>query len=162
MIYIFRWVLNCLFWSCPLFQGTYYQKFKPCGTYSFFDKSFNKTSKCAQIYMHVWYWDNNLNYAATHYYHSEFMGKASTKYAFESCGAYAYQVSSDGWNVNLWFPDLLKEDRNEKELSQHVHIFRLPTAVLCTLLGQNWEGSNESKRDMAQNCWNHWLFERSS
>ena len=44
------------------------------------------------MYMHVWYWDNNLNYAATHYYHSEFIGKASAKDVFESCGAYAYQL----------------------------------------------------------------------
>ena len=32
------------------------------------------------------------------------------------------QVSSDGPNINLSFLDLLEEDRNEKELSQLLHI----------------------------------------
>ena len=32
------------------------------------------------------------------------------------------QVSSDGPNVNLSFFDVLEEDRNEKKLSQLVHI----------------------------------------
>ena len=32
------------------------------------------------------------------------------------------QVSSDGPNINLSFPDLLEEDRNEKQMSQFVHI----------------------------------------
>ena len=80
---------------------------------------------------HVRYWDNNHNYVATHYYHSEFMGKASAKDVFESFSACLsgisenklLQVSSDGPKVNLSFLDLLEEDRNEKnELSQLVHI----------------------------------------
>ena len=90
-----------------------------------FDESFNKTSKRGQMDMHVRYWDNNHNYVATHYYHSEFMGKASAKDVFGSFSACLsgiresklLQVSSDGPNV-----DLLDEDRNEKELSQPVHI----------------------------------------
>ena len=80
--------------------------------------------------MHVRYWDNNHNYVATRYYHSEFMGKASAKDVFDSFSACLsgisesklLQVSSDGPNVNLSFLDLLEEDRNEKELSQLVHI----------------------------------------
>ena len=79
---------------------------------------------------HVRDWDNNYNYVATHYYHSEFMGKASAKGVFESFSACLsgisesklLQVSSDCPNVNLSFLDLLEEDRNEKELSQLAHI----------------------------------------
>ena len=84
-----------------------------------------------QMDMCVHYWDNNHNYIATRYYHSEFMGKASAKDVFESFSACLsgisenklLQVSSDGPKVNLSFLDLLEEDRNEKnELSQLVHI----------------------------------------
>ena len=57
-----------------------------------FDESFNKTSKRGQMDMHVWYWDNNHNYVATRYYHSEFMGKASTKDVHPL--AHAHQVSA--------------------------------------------------------------------
>ena len=82
-----------------------------------------------QMDMCVRYWDNNHNYIATRYYHSEFMGKASAKDVFESFSACLsgisesklLQVSSDCPNVNLSFLDLLEEDRNEKELSQLVH-----------------------------------------
>ena len=52
-----------------------------------FDESFNKTSKHGQIDMHVRYWDNNHNYVATQYYHSEFMGKTSAKDVFKSYSA---------------------------------------------------------------------------
>ena len=52
-----------------------------------FDESFNKTSKCGQMDMHVCYWGNNHNYKATHSYHSEFIGKASAKDVFESLSA---------------------------------------------------------------------------
>ena len=47
-----------------------------------FDESLNKTSKRGQMDRHVRYWDNNHNYVATRYYHSEFMGKASVKDVF--------------------------------------------------------------------------------
>ena len=95
-----------------------------------FDELFNKTSKRGQMDMHVRCWDNNHNYVATRYYHSQFIGKASAKDVFEYFSACLpgisesklLQVSSDGPNVNLSFLDLLEEDRNEKELSQHVHI----------------------------------------
>ena len=80
--------------------------------------------------MHVLCWDNNHNYLAIRYHHSEFIGKASVKNVFESFSACLsgisesklLQVSSDGPNVNLSFLDLLEEDRNQKELSQHVYI----------------------------------------
>ena len=83
-----------------------------------------------QMVMHVRYWDNNHNYVATRYYHSEFIGKASAKDVFESFSAYLsgtsecklFQVSSNGSSVNLSFLDLLEQDKNEKELSQLVHI----------------------------------------
>ena len=44
-----------------------------------FDESFNKISKHGQKDMHVFHWDNNHNYIATHYYHSQCMGQASAK-----------------------------------------------------------------------------------
>ena len=47
-----------------------------------FDESFNKTSNCGQMHMHVQYWDNNHSYVATCYYHSEFMSKTSEKDVF--------------------------------------------------------------------------------
>ena len=80
--------------------------------------------------MHVCYWDNNHNYVATRYYHSEFMGIASGKDVLESLSACLsgisksklLHVSCDGPNINLSFLDLLEEDRNEKELSQLVQI----------------------------------------
>ena len=79
--------------------------------------------------MHVQYWDNNQNYVATRYYHSEFMGKASPKDVFETFTACLsgvsksklLQGSTDGTNANLSFLDLLEEDKNEKELSQLIH-----------------------------------------
>ena len=177
-----------------------------------FDELFNKTSKRGQMDMHVRCWDNNHNYVATRYYHSQFIGKASAKDVFEYFSACLpgisesklLQVSSDGPNVNLSFLDLLEEDRDEKELNQLVHIgtcglhtlhnsmkhgekasgwnvkklltslhrifdespsrradyealaqaisSRLSTTVLCKSLGRKREGSNESKRDLAQNC----------
>ena len=94
------------------------------------DESFNKTSKHGQMDMHVYYWDNDHNYVATHYYYSEFMDKASVKDVFESFSACLsgisegklFPVFSDGPNVNLSFLELLEEDRNEKELSQLAHI----------------------------------------
>ena len=71
-----------------------------------------------------------ISYVATRYYHSEFIGKSSAKDVFESFSACLsgisesklLEVSFDGPNVNLSFLDLLEEDKNEKELSQFVHI----------------------------------------
>ena len=87
-------------------------------------------SKFGHMDLYVWYWDNNQNYVATRYYHSEFIGKASTKDVFNSFSACVsgvspsklLQVSSDGPNVNLSFLDLLEEDRNDKVLRKFVHI----------------------------------------
>ena len=66
-----------------------------------FDEYFNKTSKYGQMDMHVCFWDNNHNYVAACYYHSELMGKASVKDIFQffsAClsGIRLLQVSSDG------------------------------------------------------------------
>ena len=97
---------------------------------AFFDESFNKTSKHGQMDIQVLYWDSFHNYVAACYYYSEFMCKASLKDVFESLStrlssiskSKLLQVSCDSPNVNLSFLDLLEEDRNEKELSQHIHI----------------------------------------
>ena len=70
---------------------------------------------------HVCYMDNNHNYIAASYCHSEFMSKASAKNVFESFSACLsgisesklLQVSSDGPNL-----DLIEEDKNEKDLSK--------------------------------------------
>ena len=80
--------------------------------------------------MHVCYWDNNHNYEATRYYHSEFLGITSGKDVLESLSACLsgisksklLHVSCDGPSINLSFLDLLEEDGNEKELSQLVQI----------------------------------------
>ena len=48
-----------------------------------FDESFNKTSKCRQMDMYFWYWNNKHNYVTTRYYDSEIMGKDSAKDVFE-------------------------------------------------------------------------------
>ena len=116
------------------------------------DESFNKTSKHGQMDMHVYYWDNDHNYVATHYYYSEFMDKASVKDVFESFSACLsgisegklFPVFSDGPNVNLSFLELLEEDRNEKELSQLAHI---RTCGLHTL-------KNSMKHSKKESGWN--------
>ena len=118
-----------------------------------FDESLNKTSKRGQMDMHVRYWDNNHNYVATRYYYSEFMGKTSAKDVFESFSACLsgisesklLQVSSDGPSINQSFLDLLEEDRNEKELSQLVHI---GTCGLHTLHNSMKRGGEASSRNV--------------
>ena len=85
---------------------------------AFFDESFNKRSKHGQIGIII-----TTMYVATCYYHSEFMGKSSTKDVFESftvclsgiSKSKLLQVCSDSPNVNLSFLNLLEKDRNEKE-----------------------------------------------
>ena len=67
--------------------------------------------------LHVWYWYNNQNYVATRYYHSEFIGKASTKDVFNSFSACVsgvnesklLQVSSDDPNVTGYFLTFLRK-----------------------------------------------------
>ena len=117
--------------------------------------------------MHVRYWDSNHNYGATHYYHSEFMVKAPAKDVFESFSACLsviseiklLQVSSDGPNVNLSFLDL-EEDRNEKELSQPVHI---GTCGLHTWLNSMKHGEKASVWNVKKQLTSlHRIFDESA
>ena len=118
---------------------------------SFFYESFNKRSKHGQIGIII-----TTIYVATCYYHSVFMGKFSTKDVFESFTACLsgisksklLQVCSDSPNVNLSFRNLLEKDRNEKELSQILHI---GTFGLHTL--QHWNMVKEQLVGMEKSCY---------
>ena len=104
------------------------------------DESFSKISKRGQIDTHVRYWDNNRNYAANCYYHSEFMGKASAKDVSESFSACLsgiienklLQVSSDGPDVNLSLLDLL--ETGMKKNWANLLILEHVVYILCTIL----------------------------
>ena len=76
------------------------------------------------------YWDTTNNCVTTHYYNSEFMGKASAQDIYEKADQCLeklennklIQISSEGPNVNLAFLDILKKKRSDDELSQLINI----------------------------------------
>ena len=89
-----------------------------------FDESFNPSSKTDQMDLHITYWDTTNNCVTTHYYNSEFMGKASAQdiyEKFEQClekleNNKLIPVSCDGPDLNLAFLDILNNKRSNDEL----------------------------------------------
>ena len=95
------------------------------------------------------------------------MGKASAEDVFSSFSACLsgisesklLQVSSDGPNVNLSFLDLLEEDRNEKELSQHVHIGICGLHTLSNSMKHSEEASGWNVEKLLSSL--HLIFDES-
>ena len=95
------------------------------------------------------------------------MGKASTKDVFESFIACSsgisesklLQISSYGPNVNLSFLDLCEEDKNEKELSQLVHIGTCGLHTLHSCMKHGEKASDWNAKKLLSSC--HIIFDES-
>ena len=83
-----------------------------------------------QTDLHIRFWDSNKGVVAARYYSSEFLGKS---YANDLCSNFEqclgplekeklFQVSSDGPNVNLLFPKVLREKCKDEELGQLIDL----------------------------------------
>ena len=120
-----------------------------------FDELFNKSVKKGQMDLHVHFWDKEKCCVITHYYNSEFLGKASAQDLYEkfiSClleieSDKLLQVSSDGLNINLAFLDILNRFTEDNEQPHLVDIgtCRLYTLHNAFMNGEKASGWNTNK-----------------
>ena len=116
-----------------------------------FDETYNDVLKKSQMDLHVRYWSTTANAVTTHYYTSEFLGKATSNDVFQrfkQCmmslnQEKPLQVLMDDPNMNNAFLSMLNKERKEEERAD---LFSIGTSGLHTLHNSFNHSENATER----------------